>query len=75
MDTQFRRRFRMRKSLFFRIEEAITTHDNYITQRTDVLGVRGLSSFQRVTAAVRMLAYGTTADAVDDYDVLAKARQ
>ncbi|XP_074373857.1 uncharacterized protein LOC141714224 [Apium graveolens] len=66
-ETQFRRRFRMRRSLFLRIEEAVVAHDNYFTQRTDVLGVRGLSSLQKVTAAVRMLAYGTAADVVDDY--------
>ncbi|KAL8109185.1 hypothetical protein AgCh_025325 [Apium graveolens] len=66
-NTQFRRRFRMRRPLFLRIEEAVTTHDNYFTQRTDAVGMRGLSSLQKVTAALRMLAYGTTADAVDDY--------
>ncbi|XP_063944669.1 uncharacterized protein LOC108212054 [Daucus carota subsp. sativus] len=66
-DTQFRRRFRMRRSLFMRIEEAVTANDNYFTQRTDAVGVRGLSSLQKVTAALRMLAYGTAADAIDDY--------
>ncbi|XP_074376200.1 uncharacterized protein LOC141717874 [Apium graveolens] len=66
-NTQFRRRFRMRRPLFLRIEEAVTTHDNYFTQRTDAVGMRGLSSLQKVTAALRMLAYGTAADAVDDY--------
>ncbi|XP_074356503.1 uncharacterized protein LOC141696232 [Apium graveolens] len=66
-ETHFRRRFRMRRSLFLRIEEAVTTHDNYFTQRTDVVGVRGLSSLQKVTAALRMLSYGTAGDAVDDY--------
>ncbi|KAL6587400.1 hypothetical protein OROMI_000378 [Orobanche minor] len=66
-ETQFRRRFRMRRSLFLRIEEAIVAADNYFTQRTDAVGVRGLSSLQKVTAALRMLAYGTAADAVDDY--------
>ncbi|XP_074356322.1 uncharacterized protein LOC141696028 [Apium graveolens] len=66
-ETQFRRRFRMRRSLFLRIEEAVVTHDYYFTQRTDVVGVRGLSSLQKMTAALRMLAYGTTSDVVDDY--------
>ncbi|XP_074377281.1 uncharacterized protein LOC141718798 [Apium graveolens] len=66
-ETYFCQRFRMRRSLFLRIEEALTTHDNYFTQRTDDVGVRGLSSLQKVTAALRMFAYGTAADAVDDY--------
>nr|XP_017233175.1 PREDICTED: uncharacterized protein LOC108207225 [Daucus carota subsp. sativus] len=66
-DTQFRRRFRMRRTLFMRIEEAVTANDNYFTHRTDAVGVRGLSSLQKVTAALRMLAYGTAANAIDDY--------
>nr|XP_017256407.1 PREDICTED: putative nuclease HARBI1 [Daucus carota subsp. sativus] len=66
-ETQFRRRFRMRRPLFLRIEEAITAHDTYFIQRIDAVGARGLSSLQKMTAAVRMLAYGTAADAVDDY--------
>ena len=66
-DTQFRRRFRMRRSLFMRIEEAVMANDNYFTQRTDAVGICGLSSLQKVTAALRMLAYGTAADAIVDY--------
>ncbi|XP_074351568.1 uncharacterized protein LOC141690688 [Apium graveolens] len=66
-ETQFRRRFRMRRSLFLRIEEAVTAHDNFFMQRVDVVGVRGLSSLQNMTAALRMLAYRTTVDAIDDY--------
>ncbi|XP_074377086.1 uncharacterized protein LOC141718608 [Apium graveolens] len=65
-ETQFHRRFQMRRSLFLRIEEAVTTHDYYFTQRTDAIGVRGLSTLQKIIAA-RMLAYGTAADVVDDY--------
>ncbi|XP_074342792.1 uncharacterized protein LOC141680471 [Apium graveolens] len=59
--------FRMRRSQFLRIEEVVTAHDNYFTQRIDVVGVRGLSYLQKVTAALRMFAYGTAADAIDDY--------
>ncbi|XP_074356370.1 uncharacterized protein LOC141696082 [Apium graveolens] len=66
-ETQFRRRFQMRKSLFLRIEQAVVAHDNYFTQQSDAVGVPGLSSLQKVTAALRMLAYGTAADSIDDY--------
>lgn len=31
-ETQFRRRFRMRRSFLMRIEEVVTVHDNYFTQ-------------------------------------------
>ena len=37
------------------------------SQRTDAVGIRGMSSLQKVTDALKMLAYGTTDDAVDDY--------
>nr|XP_025703129.1 glutathione S-transferase T3-like [Arachis hypogaea] len=35
--------------------------------RVDATGRRGLSPLQKCTAAIRMLAYGIAADAVDDY--------
>ncbi|XP_052189884.1 uncharacterized protein LOC127799701 [Diospyros lotus] len=63
----FRRRFRMHRSLFLRIQAAIETHDQYFVQRFDVVGVPGLSSLQKMIAALRMLAYGSPADAVDKY--------
>ncbi|XP_074377478.1 uncharacterized protein LOC141719001 [Apium graveolens] len=66
-EAQFCRRFQMRRSLFLRIEEAVKAHDNYFTQQTDAVGVRGLSSLQKMTAALRMLAYRTSGNAVDDY--------
>ncbi|RWR72185.1 putative nuclease HARBI1 [Cinnamomum micranthum f. kanehirae] len=56
--SQFRRRFRMRKPLFFELNCA---------------GSIGLSAFQKVTTAVRMLAYGVAADAVDDYVRIAES--
>ncbi|XP_074355695.1 uncharacterized protein LOC141695338 [Apium graveolens] len=48
-------------------EEEAVAHNNYFIQQTDVVGVRGLSSLQKVTAALRMLVYGMTADVIDDY--------
>lgn len=63
----FRRRFRMHRSLFLQIQVAIEAHDQFFLQRADAVGVLGLSSLQKITAALRMLAYGTPADAVDDY--------
>ena len=54
----FRRRYRMSRSLFLRIVEAVKEHDVYFQQRRDSLGRLGLSSLQKITAAFRMLAYG-----------------
>ncbi|XP_074377167.1 uncharacterized protein LOC141718685 [Apium graveolens] len=36
-------------------------------RRVDALGRKGLSPLQKYTAAMRMLAYGTSVDVVDDY--------
>ncbi|KAM5550857.1 hypothetical protein ABKV19_027286 [Rosa sericea] len=63
----FRRRFRMHRALFLLILATVEAHDSYFVQKRDSAGRLGLSSLQKVTAAMRMLAYGIGADAVDDY--------
>lgn len=65
-DAVFRRRYRMRKSLFLRITEAVTAHDSYFEQKYDAANVIGFSPIQKVTAAMRQLAYGVGSDAVDE---------
>jgi len=66
-DQMFRRRFRMRRSLFLRIVEKVEARDNYFVQRRDNVGRLGLSALQKITATFRMLAYGLLADATDEY--------
>ena len=63
----FRRRFRMRRPLFFGIQAAVELYDNYFVQRRNAVGTLGLSSLQKITASLRMLAYGVSGDAVDEY--------
>lgn len=63
----FRRRFRMRRPLFLRILDAIQKYDSYFLQKCDALGLLGLSPIQKATAAIRQLAYGLPADALDEY--------
>ncbi|XP_004301522.1 PREDICTED: uncharacterized protein LOC101292908 [Fragaria vesca subsp. vesca] len=63
----FRRRFRMHRALFLRIVDGVTDHDSYFVQKRDGASRLGLSSLQKCTAAMRMLAYGVGADVVDDY--------
>ncbi|KAF8392897.1 hypothetical protein HHK36_021137 [Tetracentron sinense] len=63
----FRRRFRMQRSLFLRIQYAVEAYDPYFVQKIDAIGMLGLSSLQKITAAMRMLAYGVAADYVDEY--------
>ena len=63
----FRRRFRMNKSLFMRIVERFSNEVPYFKQRRDATRRLGFSALQKSTAAIRMLAYGIAADAVDEY--------
>ncbi|XP_042058642.1 uncharacterized protein LOC121803008 isoform X1 [Salvia splendens] len=66
-ETMFRRRFRMSRPLFLRIVDAVKEHDDYFVQRPDGTGRLGLSSLQKVTAVIRILAYGVPDDACDEY--------
>jgi hypothetical protein len=63
----FRRRFRMSRDLFCRIQFAVEAHDPYFVQRRDGAQKLGFTSIQKITAALRMLAYGVTADFMDEY--------
>jgi hypothetical protein len=67
LEKYFRRRFRMSRSLFMRIAEAVKQHDHYFVQKRNVVGALGFSYLQKVTAAFRQLAYGVPADYVDEY--------
>jgi hypothetical protein len=62
----FRRRFRMGTELFKYIAESMKLHDSFFEQRRNAAGELGHSTFQKVTAALRMMAYGIPADLVDD---------
>ncbi|XP_065621849.1 uncharacterized protein LOC112037137 [Quercus suber] len=63
----FRRRFRMRRSLFLRILSKVEAHEPYFTQKRNAAKKLGLSPLQKMTAALRMLAYGVAADFMDEY--------
>ena len=64
---KFRRHFRMARHVFNRIREGVVAHDPYFECKTDTLGKLGFSSYQKCTAAIRMLAYGIPGDLVDEY--------
>ncbi|CAJ2672776.1 unnamed protein product [Trifolium pratense] len=64
---QFRRRYRMHKHVFLHIVEALGQHDEYFRMTVDATGRSSLSPLQKCTAVIRMLAYGGSADSVDDY--------
>ena len=63
----FRRRFQMSRSLFLRIQSKVETCEPYFIQKKDNAQRLGLSSLQKITTAFRMLAYGVTADFMDEY--------
>ncbi|KAI4992431.1 hypothetical protein ZWY2020_051848 [Hordeum vulgare] len=69
----FRTRFRMNKNLFLRIVNALGQWSPYFTYRANCSGRIGLSPLQKCTAAMRMLAYGTPADALDEYLKIGKS--
>ncbi|XP_020263232.1 uncharacterized protein LOC109839215 [Asparagus officinalis] len=70
----FQRRFRMHRPLFLRIASAVEDFDPYFVQRRNAAGNLGLSSIQKITAAMRMLAYGVSIDFVDDYVRIGESR-
>jgi hypothetical protein len=59
--TFFMHRFRMSRDLFNRIVNGILEHDyeGYFTQTRNSAGALGLHPLQKMTAAMRMLSYGT----------------
>ena len=63
----FRRRFRMNKPLFMHIVDRLSNEVEFFRQKKDGLGRLGLSTLQKCTAAIRVLAYGSALDAVDEY--------
>ncbi|XP_033145152.1 putative nuclease HARBI1 isoform X2 [Brassica rapa] len=63
----FRRRFRMNKPLFMHIVDRLSNEVQYFRETKDGLGRNSLSPLQKCTAAIRVLAYGSAADTVDEY--------
>jgi hypothetical protein len=45
----------------------VCAYDSYFVQKCNVAGILGLSSFQKCTTALHMLAYGASRDVVDEY--------
>ncbi|XP_035844543.1 uncharacterized protein LOC110933945 [Helianthus annuus] len=63
----FKRMFRMSRRLFTRIADDLAGLDPFFTQRPDARNYEGFTTLQKCTAAIRQLAYGTVADALDEY--------
>ncbi|XP_071741381.1 protein ALP1-like [Rutidosis leptorrhynchoides] len=74
-DDNFKRRFRMRRRVFLRIMEDILNYHKdplpeyfkYFHLRVDARGKLSISTYLKITAALRQLAYGDTPDLFDEY--------
>lgn len=71
--SKFRERYRMQPHLFQKIMHDICNYDTYFTQKHDAVGVLGLIPEQKLTAALRMLAYGASAEQVDEIARMGKS--
>ncbi|CAL9029176.1 unnamed protein product [Prunus brigantina] len=66
-------RFRMQPHLFNKVMHDICNYDTYFVQKCDVAGVLGLLLEQKLTAVIRMLEYGASADQVDEIARMGKS--
>ena len=60
--------------MFRHIAESVKMHDTFFEQRRNCAGVLGHSTYQKVTAALRMMAYGIPADLVDDHLAMSESQ-
>ncbi|XP_020182214.1 uncharacterized protein [Aegilops tauschii subsp. strangulata] len=60
-------RFRMRKNVFDRLYHRVRSFDDHFILKKDAVERIGFSGYQKCTAALRTLAYGTAADSWDEY--------
>ena len=66
-DSDFRRRFRMYRHIFYRILEVVCNYDNYFVQREDTTHRLGLSPHQKIIAALPYICYRACADIWGEY--------
>ena len=62
----FRRRYRMRRSFFVKIVEACEANCRYFTRQRNAAGLIGFSSYQKISAAMRVIAYGVPTNYADE---------
>jgi hypothetical protein len=63
----FWRRYRMCRSLFVKIVKDCEAASDYFKRRRSAAGIMGFSGYQKISAAMRVLAYGIPADYTDEY--------
>ncbi|XP_068323243.1 uncharacterized protein [Pyrus communis] len=65
-EEDFRRLFRMRRHVFERLLRNVQQVNPYFRQKWDRAGRPDFSPHQKVTVALRMMAYGSLADSIDE---------
>lgn len=64
----------MCRDLFQRIADAIVVHDLYFVQKRNCTGLLAHSTYQKMTAAMRILCYGVPADLIDDHLAMGESK-
>ena len=67
LERYFRHCFRMSEDLFQHIANSVKHHDQYFAHGRSCVGLLGHSTIQKVTAALRMMAYGIPTNLVDNH--------
>ena len=62
----------MRKSLFLRIVDEVSARNSYFIQKRNASGDKGFTPIHKCLVAMRMLAYGGSADGLDDTYAMAE---
>jgi hypothetical protein len=57
----------MRHSIFVKIIKDCKANSNYFKHRRNVVVTMGFSAFQKISTAMRVIAYGIPADYTDEY--------
>ncbi|CAL8992590.1 unnamed protein product [Prunus brigantina] len=72
-DVHFQARYRMQPHLFNKVMHDICNYDENFVQKKNCAGNLGLLPEQKFTAVIRMLAYGSSADQVDEIAQMGKS--
>ena len=63
----------MRRALFVCMMDMIAAYNPYIIQTRDATSLLGLSTIQKCTCAMQLLAYGVSYNSIEEYLRLAKS--
>ncbi|KAI5352484.1 hypothetical protein L3X38_005375 [Prunus dulcis] len=72
-DVHFRARYKMQPHLFNKVMHDICNYDEYFVQKKNCARNLGLLPEQKFIAVIRMLAYGSSADQVDQIARMGKS--